>query len=140
MTSNQLTPEFAVRDIAKSLAFYCELLGFKLEYQRPEEGFALVSIDEAQLMLDQIGMGRTFGDELQNKHLGLGLNVQIFVEDDVFSRILEALEAVGYPLYLELEEKWYRKDNIEVGNKQFLVGDPDGYLLRFAVNLGSREL
>lgn len=140
MKPNQLTPEFAVRDIAKSLAFYCELLDFRMEYQRPEEGFALVSLGAAQLMLDQIGMGRTLGGDLQNAQLGLGLNVQIYVEDDVFLHILSALKAAEYALCLEVEEKWYRKDSIEVGNKQFVVADPDGYLLRFAVNLASREL
>lgn len=140
MQSNQLTPEFAVRDIEKSIAFYCQILGFKLEYQRPEEGFALVSLDATQLMLDQIDLGRTFGEDLQNQRLGLGLNVQIFVEEAQLEHMLDALEKGEHPLYLPLEEKWYRKDNVEVGNKQFVVADPDGYLLRFAVKLKNREI
>ena len=37
-----------------------------------------------------------------------------------------------------MEEKWYRKNDTEVGNKQFLVQDPDGYILRFFQNLGMR--
>ena len=41
---------------------------------------------------------------------------------------------------MEPEEKWYRKDSIEVGNKQFLVQDPDGYLLRFTQDLGKRPI
>jgi hypothetical protein len=39
---------------------------------------------------------------------------------------------------MEIEEKWYRKDNHGVGSRQFLVQDPDGYLLRFSENLGER--
>ena len=39
-----------------------------------------------------------------------------------------------------MEEKWYRKNDKEVGHKQFLVQDPDGYLLRFFQDLGIREI
>lgn len=140
MKPSQLTPEFAVRDIARSLAFYCDLLGFKLEYQRPEEGFALVSLETAQLMLDQIDLGRTFEENLQNQRLGLGLNVQIFVDEKQLLHMLAALADVAYPLYLQLEEKWYRKHNIEIGQRQFVVADPDGYLLRFAAKLTNRDV
>lgn len=42
------------------------------------------------------------------------------------------------PLYLEVEDKWYRKDDYEVGNRQFVVADPDGYLLRFFQPLGGK--
>ena len=40
----------------------------------------------------------------------------------------------GYSNY----ERWYRKNGAEVGNRQFVVADPDGYLLRFFEDLGSR--
>lgn len=139
MKPNQLTPEFAVRDISKSLSFYCDTLGFKIEYQRPEEGFALVSLNSAQLMLDQIDIGRSFGENLQDKPLGLGLNVQIFVDEPHLLHMLGALEEMEYPLFLQLEEKWYRQNDIELGHKQFVVADPDGYFLRFAVKLINRE-
>jgi hypothetical protein len=39
-----------------------------------------------------------------------------------------------------MEEKWYRADNVYVGNRQFIVQDPDGYLLRFYQHLGTRDL
>ena len=29
------------------------------------------------------------------------------------------------------EESWYRRGSEENGNRQFVVADPDGYLLRF---------
>jgi hypothetical protein len=37
-----------------------------------------------------------------------------------------------------MEEKWYRIDNEETCNKQFLVQDPDGYLLRFFEHIAIR--
>lgn len=138
--ANALVPEFAISDFAASLRFYCDVLGFQCDYQRPEEGFAYLSLGRAELMIDQIGKGRTFG----NGHLpekfpfGRGLNVQIEVPDvDV---LLHALGKVGYPLYLALEEKWYRKNASEVGNRQFVVADPDGYLLRFFQSMGTRPV
>lgn len=140
MSNNALIPEFAVRDCQKSLAFYRDLLGFAVEYERPEEGFAFLSIGNAQLMLDQISLGRTFGDDLGSAKLGLGLNVQICVSQDVLSEMLSKLATAHYPLYLPPEEKWYRKGAQEVGQRQFVVADPDGYLLRFAVNLGARDI
>jgi hypothetical protein len=39
---------------------------------------------------------------------------------------------------MEPETKWYRAGNHEVGVVQFLVQDPDGYLIRFQQSLGSR--
>jgi hypothetical protein len=38
-----------------------------------------------------------------------------------------------------VEEKWYRVNDQETGNKQFLVQDPDGYLLRFFEDLGIKR-
>jgi hypothetical protein len=36
------------------------------------------------------------------------------------------------------EEKWYRTGARETGVRQFLVQDPDGYLLRLQQRLGER--
>lgn len=140
MKSIQLTPELAVTSIVRSKAFYCDLLGFEIKYERPEEGFAFIALDEAHIMLDQIDKGRIFGDNLSSKPLGAGVNLQIFIDDDQQTKMLKALDRSELSLFLELEEKWYRTGKNEVGNKQFVVADPDGYLLRFAVNLGSRAL
>ncbi|MEO9168740.1 MAG: VOC family protein, partial [Aestuariivirga sp.] len=38
------------------------------------------------------------------------------------------------------EEKWYRAGDEEVGQRQFLVQDPDGYLLRLCQPIGRRKL
>ncbi|MCF1473099.1 hypothetical protein FS763_14240 [Agrobacterium vitis] len=135
-----LVPEFAVTDWQASRAFYTQLLGFSVAYERPEEGFSYLTLGGAELMIDQIGLGRTFeieGAPLE-RPFGRGLNVQICVDD--VQAILDRLEKAAIALYLPLEDKWYRKDMTEVGNRQFVVADPDGYLLRFCQDLGEREL
>ncbi|MGR6431784.1 bleomycin resistance protein [Rhizobium sp. PAMB 3174] len=139
MTSaNALVPELAVTDCAASLSFYCDLLGFNVLYERPEEGFAFLARGEAQLMLDEIGKGRTFEPAPLTPPLGLGVNFQILVTD--LAAILDRLQNAGVDLFLPLEEKWYRRDDHEVGNRQFIIADPDGYLLRLFEDCGERPL
>jgi catechol 2,3-dioxygenase-like lactoylglutathione lyase family enzyme len=138
-TSNALVPELAVSDWQKSRAFYCDLIGFHVVYERPEEGFTYMALGEAQLMIDQIGAGRTFDqkDAPAEFPFGRGMNLQISVPS--LQPILARLERAGIALYLPLEEKWYRRGATEVGNRQFVVADPDGYLLRPFESLGERD-
>ena len=46
--------------------------------------------------------------------------------------------AADWPLFLEPEQKWYRTGEVETGVHQFLVQDPDGYLVRFSTHIGER--
>ncbi|MDM7978806.1 MAG: VOC family protein [Rhizobium sp.] len=140
MRENALVPELAVSDWRTSRAFYCELLGFEVAYERPEEGFSFLTLGDAQLMIDQIGIGRTFEvqDAPVERSLGRGLNLQILVPQ--VAPVLKRLATAGVSLYLPLEEKWYRRGDREVGNRQFVVPDPDGYLLRLYEDLGERDL
>lgn len=138
MKTNALVPELAVSDWRTSRTFYCDVIGFTVAYERPEEGFSFLTLGDAQLMIDQIGMGRTFdikGAPLE-RPLGRGLNLQIRVANVL--AILSRLGEAGIDLYLPLEEKWYGRDDHEVGNWQFMVADPDGYLLRCFEDLGRR--
>jgi hypothetical protein len=51
---------------------------------------------------------------------------------------MDALKEAGWPLFFGPEERCYRADTEEIGVHQFLVQDPDGYLLRFSQPLGRR--
>jgi len=135
---NQLIPELSVFNLEKSLEFYVKVLEFSIAYQRKEEGFALLILGDAQIMIDQIGTGRTWQTGKLNYPLGRGINFQIKVASII--NLLDRLKQYNIDLFLEVEEKWYRNDNYEIGQKQFLVMDPDGYLLRFIEDLGVRPL
>jgi catechol 2,3-dioxygenase-like lactoylglutathione lyase family enzyme len=137
-SSNALVPELSITNFEKSLHFYTQILGFSVAYQRPEEGFAFLTLDAAQIMIDEIGKSRTWATGEFNYPLGRGINFQIEVSS--VEPLLANLNANNIELFLEPEEKWYRVDDYEAGNKQFLVQDPDGYLLRFAEDLGNRPL
>ena len=106
----------------------------------PRTGFCYLRLGDAELMIDQIGTGRTFGDgHLPDAYpFGKGLNVQIRVV--AIKPLLDALNRAGVALYLPPEDRWYRKGETELGNRQFVVSDPDGYLLRFYEDLGERPV
>jgi len=128
---NALIPELSVSNFKGSLAFY-KALGFKLEYER--EGFAFLSLGRAQLMIGQRnGVWETGKLE---KPLGRGINFQIEVRD--IRPLLAVLKKMGHTLYQAPRDNWYRVGRKELGNREFLVQDPDGYLLRFAQDLGER--
>ena len=139
MHFNTLIPELAVTDCAVSLKFYCSILGFSIAYQRLEEGFAFLEYGEAQLMIDQINKGRTFKNSNVSieRPFGRGINLQIKVP--AVTVLFEQLHTAGITLYLSLEEKWHRYADKELRQRQFIVADPDGYLLRFYENLGVRN-
>ena len=140
MAENALVPELAVFDWRISRSFYVDVIGFEAVYERPEEGFSFLALGNAQLMIDQIGLGRTFeiNEAPLEKPLGRGMNLQIRVA--AIEPVLKRLAGLDLPLYLPPEEKWYRRDLVEIGQKQFVVADPDGYLLRLFEELGTRPL
>lgn len=47
MKFNALVPELSVTDIEKSKSFYTKLLGFQLEYERKNDKFAFLSLNNA---------------------------------------------------------------------------------------------
>jgi catechol 2,3-dioxygenase-like lactoylglutathione lyase family enzyme len=131
---NALVPELAVRDLAASLSFYRDLLGFSVIYSRPEEGFAFLERDGCQLMLDQIGLGRTWETAPLEPPLGRGINLQLRIRG--ITDLLGRLEAAGVPLFLPLETRDYRVGGRIARQRQFCVQDADGYLLRFCEEAG----
>ncbi len=136
MIYNALVPELSVSDFAVSLRFYTVVLGFRIEYQRPEDRFAYLSYQGSQIMIEQ-AHGTWETGPLEHPY-GRGVNVEIGVER--IAPLIEALRTDGYPLMVEPHERWYRRDDRVVGRQQFLVMDPDGYLLRFAQSLGTEPV
>ncbi|MBM6596287.1 bleomycin resistance protein [Microvirga pudoricolor] len=135
----RLVPELLVTDLEASLGFWRDALGFRVVYERPEHGFASIDLDGAVLMLEQRDKAaRTWETGPLDHPLGRGINFEIAVAD--LDAILARLEAKDWPLYMAPEARWYRVDRHETGQRQFLVQDPDGYLLRLAQSLGTRPI
>lgn len=126
--SPALVPELLVTDIDASLSFWCHLCGFEVVYDRPEEGFAYIARGSAHVMLEQAGAGRNWVSAQLDPPLGRGINFQITVPD--VAPILEAIQEAEWPLLMEPEERWYQVSSGRRRVVQFLVQDPDGYLIR----------
>ena len=132
-----LIPELDVEDLAASLRAYTGVFGFTVLFERPEERFAYLELEGSHLMLEEAaGPGRRFRTAPLEKPYGRGVNLQIRVSDadGLHARVVRA----GLTVVTDLEERWYRRDDQERGQRQFVVADPDGYLLRFYTYLGVR--
>lgn len=130
-----LVPELTCASLADSKRFYCDLLGFSVRYERLEDGFAYLCLGGAQLMLEQEHTnGWTVGP--LERPFGRGINFQI--EVDATEPLCGRLRTASVALFREPKEVWYRQDDVEHGQIEMLLQDPDGYLLRFVELLGTR--
>lgn len=122
-----LVPELYVRDLDTSLAFYARF-GFTVRYGRPDERFAYLERSGAELMLEE-PRGRTWLAGPLERPFGRGMNLQIAVED---ADTLHATAArAGVFVHQPLETRDYARATDIIRVRQFVIGDPDGYLLRF---------
>lgn len=132
-----LVPELLVLDVTASRRFYVELLGFDVAYERPEEGFVYLARGRAELMLERYDPDGWVTAPMEPP-FGRGISFEIEAPDT--EALHDRLQAAGVDLFRPLHDAWYRRGDVELGNRQFLVQDPDGYLLRFAADLGSRPV
>ena len=87
-------------------------------------------------MLEQAeGPGRRITTGPLEQPFGRGVNFQIVASN--VKLLADRIEAAGYRLVIPLEERWYRKGSGRIGQRQFVVADPDGYLLRFIRVIGT---
>ena len=134
---NPLVPELTVTSLETSLHFYLAT-GFSVRFRRDAPPFAYLELGQAQLMLEQ-QHAHGWNIEPLDRPLGLGVNFQIEVPD--VSVVLAAMERLGIQLYRDMSECWYKISSTqEEGQKEFLVQDPDGFLLRFTQYLGQRNV
>lgn len=127
-----LTPELISRDRAVSRDFYTRILGFDVRYER--EGFVYLDREGAQIMLEQLDDNWVTGP--LEPPFGRGINLQIEAAD--VRAVHRVVTEAAWPVFRDLEEAWYRADTVERGHLEFLIQDPDGYLLRFFQDLGTR--
>lgn len=137
-----LVPELYVTALPASLAFWRDLLGFRVLYDRPEQGFAAIERGGIEFMLEEYETGpseRCWETGPREKPYGRGINFEMTVSD--IAALLERLARAHWPIFFGPEERWYRIGAAEeTGVRQFLVQDPDGYLLRLSQSLGQRPL
>ena len=127
MKFNSLIPELSVSSIETSKDFYVNKLGFKIEYERKEDKFIFISFKNNQIMFQEINNNWSVG--LLEYPFGRGINFEMTVSniDELYNKV----KASNITLFKDLMISNYRKDNKTIVQKEFLIQDPDGYLLRF---------
>jgi catechol 2,3-dioxygenase-like lactoylglutathione lyase family enzyme len=143
--SAALVPELYVSQLERSLRFYLDLIGFALEYDRPEERFAMLALGAARLMIEEapsldaatqaeLARGEWRIAELRHP-FGRGVNFELAVPD--VAEISARLSAAGHRPLVDTVERCYRVGSSDVRVRQLLVADPDGYLIRPSQILGT---
>ena len=127
MDFNNLIPELSVFDILQTKKFYKEL-GFKIEYERHKEKFIFMSFQDSQFMFEQIHDEGWNTGELSYP-LGRGINFSIAVED--VEELYKLVKTLNFEIYKELTRNKYQVNGTEETQIEFLIQDPNGYLLRF---------
>lgn len=127
MDFNKMIPELSVFDIEQTKRFYNDL-GFKIEYERPEEKFVFMSFQDSQFMFEQIhDNGWNIGELIYP--LGRGINFSISVDD--IEGLYKLVKTLNLEIYRELNRSIYQVNGTEETQTEFLIQDPNGYLLRF---------
>lgn len=127
MDFNKMIPELSVFDIEQTKRFYNDL-GFKIEYERPEEKFVFMSFQDSQFMFEQIHDNGWNIAELIYP-LGRGINFSIAVDD--IEGLYKLVKTLNLEIYRELNRSIYQVNGTEETQTEFLIQDPNGYLLRF---------
>ena len=127
MKFNSVIPELMVEDIVRTKDFYIGILQFKIEYERPENKFVFLSLENIQMMFEQENGHWSVG--ILEHPYGRGINFEMTVSDveGLYKRVLDS----GIKPFREMKISHYRNGDEDIVQKEFLVQDPDGYLLRF---------
>jgi catechol 2,3-dioxygenase-like lactoylglutathione lyase family enzyme len=136
-TWNRLVAEMMVSDYPTTLAWWTRLVGMTAVFTRPAQKLAFLEHpDGAQVMIYQRD-----GDwevAAMQPPFGRGAVIQVFVDDVAAVHVRFA--AANHPFYVDLREKWRDWGDAFGGQREFLVQDPDGYLVMVASHIGTRPL
>ena len=123
---NSLIPELSVSNIESSKKFY-ENLGFKIIYERPESKFCFMQLENNQIMLEENNGNWNVG-QLEYQY-GNGINISMSIKD--IKKKYNELKNKNINFFLDMQIHEYKANNKIFRDSEFLLQDPDGYLLRF---------
>jgi len=116
--------ELFVEDMTASIAFYTQVLAFKVVRHEPDDyaslrwGNAVLGIGPVAKLPEE---GGYFGRDISSYRRGLG--VEIVLEVDDVDEWQARVGASGHPIFEPLQDRPW-------GLRDFRIADPDGYYLR----------
>lgn len=126
MKFNSLIPEFSVTNIEDSIKFY-KSIGFKIIYERKKDKFCFLQLEGNQIMIEQINDNWNTG--VLEYPFGRGINISMSVKN--IESYYKMIKEKKITIFQELKTNKYEVNDIIYEDKEFLIQDPDGYLLRF---------
>lgn len=126
----KLTPNLIVADVARSLAWYRDVLGFEVAMTVPPSdaaapfAFAMVKSGGVEVMLNSIESATSEYPAFKGRAIGGTLT--LFMDVANITQVHAALKD-RVTIVMPLEKKWY-------GVTEFAFTDPDGYIITFAEN------
>ena len=120
-----VTPNLLVVDVARSVAFYTEVLGFTRAMTVPEEApFVFASVTSGGVEIFFNDAANTVKEYPALSGRPIGMSGTMFIEvkglDEFYAQLAGKVSIVN-----PLVTQWY-------GMKEFAIADPDGYLITFA--------
>jgi uncharacterized glyoxalase superfamily protein PhnB len=130
----QITPNLVASDMARSVAFYQEVLGFTTVRTVPDQApfvFAWLRRDETELFLnDAKALAEELAPDGGHPAAGMGLSGLFIIMSGV-DALHDAIRDRA-TVVMELRNTFY-------GMREFAVTDPDGHVLTFAERTGEAE-
>jgi len=122
----RLTPNLVVRDVERSIRFYCDVLDFEVDKHVPEQSpfvFASVRGGGIELFLNQ---HETVVEEYPAfKDVPIGGTFTLYLVMQGVDGLHDEIKQKGIPIVMPIETKFY-------GVREFAIADPDGYLITLA--------
>ncbi len=117
-----ISPFFIVRDVPRTIAFYCDHLGFETRLREPEPNpfFAIIGRDGAQIFIKAEKDIEPVPNSKRHRHLRLDAFVYAEDPDALAADFADHGATFSVPL----------KDTHD-GLRGFEISDPDGYVLFF---------
>lgn len=121
----KLTPNLIVADVSRSLAFYADVLGFSRGMTVPDvEPFVFGSVTSGTIEIFFNGREAAAKEYPDLAARPIGASGTLFIEVvgiESFYDVIKDRVTVTVPLFTQ----WY-------GMKEFVIADPDGYVITFA--------
>jgi uncharacterized glyoxalase superfamily protein PhnB len=126
MTFKKLTPNLVVRDVAASLNFYRNLLGFDLGFTVPEQApyvFGSVTSGAVEIFFnDHKAVAEDY------PALGahpIGGSLTLFIEVEGIAELYQKLQQHGVRITMPMKDQFY-------GMREFACEAPEGWIITFA--------
>jgi catechol 2,3-dioxygenase-like lactoylglutathione lyase family enzyme len=121
----KLTPNLVVSDVARSLTFYRDVLGFQVTATVPDAlPFVFASVQSGPVEIFLNAPEPAIAEYSAFKGRPIGGTLTLFIEVADIARVYASLEA-RVKVVMPIQKKWY-------GVTEFAFEDPDGYIITFA--------